>query len=288
MARCVEAVYVGVRLAAGEGAVSEALRIIPEDDFLRRNFPGYSTDREIERLVPPDGKVFSFSQPAESYTSREILVKYLAAPNEVLGDILWTPLYPEYQPSDIFDAHFPARIVRKLRVVKTNQFDQMWNVSELRVFDHGGELARSPQWRLRAQPNPWDVQLAFDNSPVTRWRSWQPGQARHVPGDRLRGGPGGGRGPRGDRARLAGRRDAGGGGGLDGHWQTLTATWDRHQEPVKVNLRRAATAELKARGVRYLLIGYDDLGAEDFQQHADFWGIRMLADAGGMRLYYIE
>ena len=33
------------------------------------------------------------------------------------------------------------------------------------------ELPRAAEWRLRAFPNPWDVQQAFDNSPLTRWAS---------------------------------------------------------------------------------------------------------------------
>ena len=85
----------------------EALRIIPEDDFLRRNFPGYCTDREIERWCRPMARCSRSGSPPRPTPAAQILVKYLAAPNEVLGDILWTPLYPEFQPSDIFDAHFP-------------------------------------------------------------------------------------------------------------------------------------------------------------------------------------
>jgi len=42
----------------------------------------------------------------------------------------------------------------------------------MRIYSHAKELARAPAWRLRANPNPWGVQLAFDNTPVTRWRSW--------------------------------------------------------------------------------------------------------------------
>ena len=52
----------------------------------------------------------------------------------------------------------------------TDQF----SISELRVFHGGAELPRAPAWRLHAEPNPWEIQLAFDNTPVTRWRTWQP------------------------------------------------------------------------------------------------------------------
>ena len=47
-----------------------------------------------------------------------------------------------------------------------------WSISELRVFrgetDCRGRPSGAP---LGAEP--WDVQLAFDDTPVTRWRSWR-------------------------------------------------------------------------------------------------------------------
>ena len=48
-----------------------------------------------------------------------------------------------------------------------------WTVSEMRVLAGGGELPRTPEWRLSAWPNGWDVQLAFDNNYATRWSTWQ-------------------------------------------------------------------------------------------------------------------
>jgi hypothetical protein len=141
---------------------------------------------------------------------------------------------------------------------------------------------------LTARPNPWDVQLAFDNDPITRWRSWQnaePGMYVEVnfggpqkvdsvtvqtPPDFLE-----------PEIRLE-TMDTG------GKWIPVGGAPADTVEHVTVGLRRAATMELKARGVRYLLIGYDELGSADFYQHAAIWGIRMLGDAGYCRLYYIE
>ena len=139
-----------------------------------------------------------------------------------------------------------------------------------------------------AKPNPWDVQLAFDNSPVTRWRSWETARAgMYVEIDFGKPQPV-------DSVRIETQVEWGEGGmrvdGLDGsgQWTTLADQGDRKDVRIQVNLRLAATRELKARGVRYLLIGLDDLGSEDFQQRAAFWGIKFLAEAGNQRLYYIE
>ncbi len=116
-----------------------------------------------------------------------------------------------------------------------------------------------------------DVQLAFDNSPVTRWRSWQHAHAGmyiQVDFGRIR---------TVDAVRLEMPEDWIHPGlkveGLDesGKWEDLGAKREIAVHPVTVNLRSEATSELKARGIRYLLIGNDDIGAEDFQQHAKYW-----------------
>jgi hypothetical protein len=269
--------------------VRQALRLEPEGSYLSRKFPGYMVDRMLEEHVPPGQPVFSFSQTAESYTSRQILVKYQAAPNEILADILLTPLYQDYQPTRTQDFHFAPRRLRKLRLVQTaDTKEALWSVSEFRVYNHGAELPRAPQWRLRARPNPWDVQMAFDNSPVTRWRTWE----RAKPGMFLEIDFGVDQSV--DEARVETSNDWRDPRvkieGLDnsGRWVTLSDHCSETDGPLSVSLRHAATEELKARGVRFLLIGYDDLGSEDFQQHAKLWGLQLLGDQGFMRLYYIN
>jgi hypothetical protein len=267
----------------------EALRIIPEDHFLASAFPGYNYDRTLERLVPPGGKVFSYFQAAEAYTRRQVFVKYLSAPNETLGDIVWTPIVPDFQPGIRLDFRFPEHTIRTLRLVKTKDMGtDTWDITEFRIYSRGNELPRLPQWRLTAAPNPWDVQLAFDNSPVTRWRTWEPARAgmfmqvdfgtpRPVDAVRIETQPTW----RDPDLKLEGLDET-------GRWITLSDQPVRIRNPVTINLRRASMDELKARGIRYLLVGYDDIGAEDFQQYAPYWGIRFLADSGEARLYYIE
>ena len=152
----------------------QALRIESEESYLNFKMPGYAIARMIEEMVPPGERVFALSPVAQSYTSREVLVAYQAAFNHTVGDILWTPMIPDYHPTWLLQFQFPKERLRKVRVVQTAAGGpDHWNVAELRVFDGGRELPRAPRWRLRARPNPWDVQMAFDNSPVTRWRSWQ-------------------------------------------------------------------------------------------------------------------
>jgi hypothetical protein len=73
-----------------------------------------------------------------------------------------------------------------------------------------------------------------------------------------------------------------------GHWTTVSVRADEGIRPIPVSLRLAASEELKARGVRYLLIDDTDLRADDFRVYAKLWGITQLGQWRGKRLYYIQ
>ena len=73
-----------------------------------------------------------------------------------------------------------------------------------------------------------------------------------------------------------------------GHWSSLAGKPVETEQPIRVSLRRAASEELKSRGVRYLVSATGDLGAEDFRRNAFAWGIRLIAERNSFRLYYIE
>ena len=268
--------------------VRQALRLEPEESFLARRLPGYVVARLIEDRVPLGAKVFSFGQLPEAYTTRDILVHYQSAPNSVLADILWIPLAPERQPIVRRTFRFPAQRLQKIRVVQTARGRDIWNLTELRASHAGRELGRSPIWRLRAQPNPTDVQMAFDNSPVTRWRSWEhirPGMFVEVDfgreelldavfvdcsADQLE-----------VRLKLEAQDRW-------GRWQTLVAAPAEAELPPPLGLRREATRELRARGIGYLLILDSDFGARDFRTRARLWGLKPLGQRGPATLYELH
>src|SRR5262249_31407372 len=95
------------------------------------------------------------------------------AQNEVLSDTLSSALSLESTPMPAQVFRFEPRQMRRLRAVQTAQpVKEMWSVNEFQIFSHGTLLQPDRNWRMTANPNPWDVQLAFDNNAVTRWRSW--------------------------------------------------------------------------------------------------------------------
>ncbi len=267
----------------------QALRLESEDSFLNFRMAHYGTARMLDKLVPPGGKIFTFSGAPEAYTSREILVAYQSAFGNVIGDILWTPLIPDVEPRWLLRFRYPGQSLRQIRVVQTavGAPDQ-WSVSELRIFKGEAELPRAPGWKLRAKPNPWDVQMAFDNSLATRWHSWQtlyPGMYLAVEfakpevsdsvllecaHDQYK-----------IRLKLEGMDEA-------GKWKPLAAEPEASDGRQQFGLRRAAAEEIKARGIDYLLVYDFDYGAEDFKTKAKLWGATQLGEHNGARLYRLD
>jgi hypothetical protein len=266
-----------------------AFRIEPEDEYLARNNPGYRIDRLIERKVPPGGKVFSFEQIPEAWTTREIFAGYTSAQNEVFSDTLAAALSLEPFPMQAQVFRFEPRQLRRLRAIQTAPTKkEMWSVNEFQVFAQGTSLLPDGQWRLNANPNPWDAALAFDNSAVTRWRSWdlaKPGMFLEVDF---------GRPVTIDEARLVAAPDAALGQvelrGMDasGEWRTLAVQQSTSSFRIRDNLRQASVRALMARDIHYLLVTPGAFGANDFNDNSEAWGLELLGESGGRRLYALK
>jgi F5/8 type C domain len=267
-----------------------ALRIIPEDRYLNDHFD-YRWARLIEDRVPPGARVLVRSDVATAYTSRDVFLGYEGAFNEEMQDLLDVGWDSSLQPRKLWTCSFPERRLRRLRVVQTGTAkipEEQWDVHELRFFHAGVELPRLPEWRLQAHPNPWGVQMAFDNSEATRWRSWetlhpdmyiQVDFGREQPVDQVRV-------ELSDidwnvRMRVE-TMDA------NGMWTPLPAREELRPEQYEGSVRRAAGFELRARGVDYLLLKDTDWGAKDIAENPARWGMTRLAYDSGASLYEVN
>ena len=265
----------------------EALRIRSEDAYLERWVPGYGITRLIEDRTPPGATVLTFEPLPEAYTSRNILVVYQATENRMSGGIFWLGALPDYAPTMRLRFPFPRQKVQALRVVQTNTGNDLWSLNEFRVFDGTSELPRESRWRLRARPYPWEIQNAFDNSLVTFWMS---GETLH-PGMYVQVDFGAQEAadsveietaPNQWQAKLQLE-----GQSAAGDWKLLAASPEQSEEARPVGLRRAAAAELKRRGIDFVLLFDEDVGADDLRRNAARWGVREVAESGGARLYQL-
>jgi hypothetical protein len=162
-----------------------------------------------------------------------------------------------------------------------------FKVTELRYFYQGAELPRASAWRLRAWPNPWDVQLAFDNSPATRWRSWEVaapgmyldtdfGKFEFVDEVRVD--------TSFDYANIRLQVEA---MEPSGHWVKLSADPKTDVIPPPVDIRRWASRDLHERGIDYILMNDTDWGADDMREDPGSWGFQEIARGYGARIYKV-
>jgi hypothetical protein len=271
--------------------VKAALRITPPEDFLRVNSYGYGVARMIEEKVPPGEPVLAMDGLPDSYTTRETLVNYESASNQALADTVNMGWSQASQPGVARIFRFPERTSRRMRVLQTKQapYPQQWNVYELRFYHRGQELERRPEWCFEASPNPWEVRMAFDNSVATRWRSGEvasPGM--YLAADF-------GREESVDEVRLITSYDfdytrlqleaMNTSAGPSSGWELVADNPAVVYQTIPPELRRMATREMQARGVRYLMLYDKNYGAEDFAKDPDAWGLKLIDSGYGARLY---
>jgi hypothetical protein len=253
--------------------------------YLRKWLPDYALKGIIEESVPKGERVFSFAGRPEAYIDRDFVVSYESALGNLVHDILWAPQAHPPQHQQHFK--FLPVTTRGIRVVNMGSSDSSWTVSELRIRSQGRELSRTPNWRLSAKPNGWEVQLAFDNSYATRWSTWQgmsPGDWIQVdlPApeavdevvlecDPVR------------EAQLQVEILLG-----SGRWVPITDTIEDVKVDPPAGMRRAAARDVKALGFHYILLNEGDLVYEDIIKYPAFWGVTEIAKNNGTHFYRID
>lgn len=257
-----------------------ALGIVPQDRYLAQRDGEWLTARMLDEFVPEGKGVWSTSPVAESYTKTQVLVNYYSAEGEQIQDILNTPTKPDYQPLWNLRYTFPARTMSHVGLVQDAESPgDIWSIGEMRFFLGSEEIQPGPKWRFSASSFPWDIGLAFDRNPVTRWRSWEPihpGMHFDVDfGERVTL----------DRVELHCSHD---------QWKIevgidrVRARLQKLDDPQPGDLRRLATATVKARGIDYLLIGGDHWLTSDIDSDPARWGLRKVAVQGDTWLLQIE
>ena len=239
-----------------------ALRITPETVFLQQRLYEYPHARLIQDLTPPGSKILSAGNTAEAYTTREVLVSFQSAWNESAWDLIRVATDPDQAPTHRYGFVFSPRSLNHLRLETTGP-----------IYELHFPIPSEPNWRVTAFPQPWDAHWVLDGNPATRWRIWQP----PAPGMYLE--VNFGRTLQIDHVAV------------DTNTPVRLALIDATPEVTvlpAVNLRRAAIAALKQRGIGYLLAQDSEALAPDFRQNAALWGMHQLGSANHARLYQFD
>lgn len=255
-----------------------ALGIIPQDQWLTQRSGPWVVARMLDQFVPEGKRVWSTTPVAEAYEKTEVLVNYYSAEGELIQDILTTAVRPDYEPTWNLRYTFPAHTVERLRFVQRARSDDVWSIGEVKFFLGDKQIRRTPQWKFDARPFPWDIGLAFDDNPATRWRAWEPSH-NGMYAEVEFGAP-----VQLDRVELHCSHDQ---RKIDVRLEATDARLDKLEDPPPGDLRRMATAAVKARGIDYLLIGDHWLTA-DINGDPARWGLRKVADRGDTALFEIQ
>ncbi len=263
-----------------------ALRIVPQDRFLLAHSPAWVAAQTLDYFVPKGKRVWSSAPVAEAYCSTDIMIGFQSAEGELIQDILTTGVFDNQAPTQIDRFTFPKRLVEHLRIAQTATNVDLWSIGEVHLYNGDTEIPRTASWRLNATPFPWDIELAFDGNPVTRWKSWEsihPGM--HVDVDF-------GKIIEMDRIELHSSHDE---ANIQIHPEVcdavncgaFPATLNRVNVQPIGDLRRLAAKTVKARGVDYLLIDDPYRIAADIKGDPARWGLEFIVDRGPFRLYRI-
>jgi hypothetical protein len=68
----------------------------------------------------------------------------------------------------------------------------------------------------------------------------------------------------------------------------MTDTQEMVKGDFPTGLRQAAAREVKALGIRFLLVNEGDMVYADLKQYGKYWSIRQLAEANGTHFYRID
>ena len=265
-----------------------ALRLEPEDNYLRRVMPEYRV-AELLNQTPPGSRTFCLTGTPRAYTDRPFLEFWHSAEADRLMDALRAGGMNR-EPLFNLRAEWPEQDLRALRFRLPQGRPAEWCIHEVELYDGERRLPASRGWTLDAWPNPWETPAALDGNRATRWRTWEPmrrGMYFEVNFNRPTAVTG---------ALLVSPTPIYHvpvefhGLGRDGRWHLLSVE-SSGQQRVQEDLRRPAIRALRRAGFRYILApdGPDDAGplGAAMAGHLFEWRLSEVASREGLRLFRI-
>jgi hypothetical protein len=270
--------------------VGAALRIEPEQDYLRRTMPEYKVAEAVKEATPPNARILDLYGAASAYMDRELRLFYQSAKTEAHTDALRSGLYQHLRPLHDLSARWSDAQFTAVRFRQEAEGAPNWSIVDVRFYHGEYALRPSARWTLDAWPNAWEAPLALDNNLTTYWAAWKaarPGMFLEVRFDRPQWLTGaavtGFRVEQNVRVVFYGR-------GLDGAWRLLSGkpTTKVRQDS---DLRYQATRALKRGGFTHILAptgsGGNGLLGRDLLEKSTAWGVELAARVGGICLFRI-
>jgi len=268
-----------------------ALRVEPQEDYLRRVLPEYEAARILNHRVGPGERVLDLVGAPLAYTRAVPLSPWQHVSAGRAADAMEIASHPDSRLLYVAHASWTSPPLRGLRIAQTAGGAENWSIQEIHLFNGDEKLFPRRDWKLWARPNIWESHLALDRNPVTRWSAWQardPGMYFEVefPGPQpltriellcLRT-------EAEAHIRLVGR-------GNDGSWRALPAIPLR-KAAVQLNYRAWAARAVRREGFGYILTRDDNEGyglvGRDLVHNPRDWGVEALENSGKLHLFRVQ
>jgi hypothetical protein len=270
--------------------VRAALRIEPEQDYLRRALYEYNVAEAIKRSTPPNARILDLFGVAAAYTDREMCLFYQSAQTEACTIALRAGRYQHLQPLHDLRANWPEAPFTALRFRQEADGAPNWSIAELGFYRGSYQLQPSARWSLDAWPNLWEAPSALDGNLTTNWSTWEsakPGMFLEVQFDR----PQWLTGAAVTSLRIEQNvRVAFYGKDVDGRWRLLS---DRPTPEIRhdADLRKQATRAIKRSGFTHIVapVGADGNGSigRDLFEAERRWGVEEVARVGNICVFRI-
>jgi len=268
--------------------LSVVLRQVPEEEYLTRALHGYKLAVSTEKLVGRDEDVFMLDGIPQAYTRRRLWNYYESAKGQIAHRTIWTAFKHDMYPTSVAELRFAKRDVRAVRLVQMGSGQAYWFVSEVRLFNGGEELRRSPNWNLTASVRPWEIQRAFDNNDATDWSTWQPmkpGMFIEIMFDGVRSVN------KISLHSIEGQWDS----SLrvetlasDGIWSQCPVEMSMSKRVINGSLRPLATHAIRQLGFRFIVASNVDGPGKDLFRNASFWNMELIDSDSDLGLYKLQ
>jgi hypothetical protein len=269
-----------------------ALRIQPEEEYLRKTYFEYRPARMVAEHVKPGEQIVDLTGLPTLYTQTPAHGPLPTVPFDQMTSTLATAAAPV--PERLYEARFPVseRFMRGVKVRLAEPSKLGWPLAELR-FERQGERVRVPRtWFLRAWPVPQDAALAVDGNLASRWQTYGPAKEgsfvevlfdRPVPFDTL---------------TVVSSMLARGGPAMEVYGLTTDRRWIRLRVTgaakalAPLPLRGGAMAFLKSRGIKWIVapdseIGHGPVG-RSLMTYPNAWRVERVNQFAGVWLFRLR
>lgn len=133
----------------------------------------YLLAKMIESHTAAGDRIFDLYGVHAAHTDRRFTNSWQSAAAEVLLRGLEFAKLPGQQQLYEWKAVFPEQPVTGVRIRQTGTTETIWSVAEIELTDGDRRVPNSRRWSLDANPNRWELPLAFDRNYASRWMAWQ-------------------------------------------------------------------------------------------------------------------